>query len=120
MKTSTAILGSVLLGAATVMALPVVEAGGVNKADSAALVHYVNAQGLACMSCHSVDAKVVGPAWIAVAKKYHNDPHALALLTDRIQNGGSGTWGSTPMPPGMANHQQAQKLAKLIMDLESK
>lgn len=119
MKTSTAIFGAVLLGAA-VIPLPAAGATGVNKADSAALLRYVSDHGLACMSCHSVDAKGVGPAWIDVAKKYHNDPHALALLTDRIHNGGSGTWGSTMMPPGMATPQQAHELAKLIMGLESK
>ncbi|MGA7800434.1 MAG: c-type cytochrome [Gammaproteobacteria bacterium] len=120
MKTSMNFLGAVLLGAAAVASAPASAAISVNQADSSKLLHYVDSEGLACMSCHSVGQKVVGPAWSAVAQKYHNDPHALALLTDRIENGGSGTWGSMPMPPGMANQQQAQKLAALIIGLDKK
>lgn len=95
-------------------------AGDVNQADASQLTSYVQAQGLACMSCHGVMEKKVGPAWIAVAKKYQNDAKAESTLVNRIQNGGVGTWGQVPMPPGMANHEQAEKLAKMIMDLVNK
>lgn len=95
-------------------------AGDVNQADASQLTSYVQSQGLACMSCHGVTDKKVGPAWIAVAQKYQSDPKAESMLVDRIQNGGVGTWGQVPMPPGMASHEQAEKLAKMIMGLVKK
>jgi cytochrome c len=52
----------------------------------------------ACMGCHAVDKKVVGPGFQAVAKKYANDPSAIVFLKNKIIKGGSGSWGVVPMP----------------------
>ncbi len=52
----------------------------------------------ACMGCHAVDKKVVGPGFQAVAKKYANDPGAIVFLKNKIIKGGSGSWGVVPMP----------------------
>jgi cytochrome c len=52
----------------------------------------------ACMGCHAVDKKIVGPGFQAVAKKYANDPGAMAFLKNKIIKGGSGSWGVVPMP----------------------
>ncbi len=52
----------------------------------------------ACMGCHAVDKKIVGPGFQAVAKKYANDPSAAAFLKNKIIKGGSGSWGVVPMP----------------------
>jgi cytochrome c len=57
------------------------------------------AQKNGCLACHSVDKKVVGPAYKDVAKKYANDKGAAAMLMAKVKKGGSGTWGSVPMPP---------------------
>ncbi len=51
-----------------------------------------------CLTCHKLDEKVVGPAFRDVAKKYENDPAALAYLIKKIGNGGSGVWGDMNMP----------------------
>lgn len=51
-----------------------------------------------CTSCHSIDKKVVGPAWSAVAEKYEHDADATAKLSAKIAKGGSGVWGAVPMP----------------------
>jgi len=53
----------------------------------------------ACMSCHQVAVKVVGPAYKDVANKYKGDPEAVAKLSAKIKAGGSGVWGPIPMPP---------------------
>jgi cytochrome c551/c552 len=53
----------------------------------------------ACLSCHAIDHKVIGPAYHDVAAKYANDPQALAQVMSSIQHGGSGKWGDVPMPP---------------------
>ncbi len=52
-----------------------------------------------CLACHSVDNKVVGPAWKDVAAKGAD----RATLIDKVKNGGKGNWteitGGVPMPP---------------------
>lgn len=56
-------------------------------------------QKYACVVCHSVDKKIVGPAFRAVADKYRNSADASVHLIQKIRNGGSGVWGTVPMPP---------------------
>lgn len=56
-------------------------------------------QNYGCTACHAVDHKVVGPAFEQVAAKYEGDSGATAHLTQKIRAGGSGVWGSVPMPP---------------------
>jgi len=51
-----------------------------------------------CMACHAVDKKIVGPAYKDVAKKYAGQPDAEATLAKSIKAGGSGKWGTIPMP----------------------
>lgn len=52
----------------------------------------------ACMACHAVDKKLVGPAYQDVAKKYAVQKDAEANLIASIKKGGSGKWGPIPMP----------------------
>jgi cytochrome c len=52
----------------------------------------------ACLGCHAVDKKIVGPSFQAIAKKYTNDPGAIVFLKNKIIKGGSGSWGVVPMP----------------------
>jgi cytochrome c551/c552 len=53
----------------------------------------------ACMACHTVDQRVVGPSFREVAAKFSGDAGAAALLAKKVREGGSGAWGSVPMPP---------------------
>lgn len=52
-----------------------------------------------CLNCHSIDKKIVGPAYKDVAKKYKGNPDAAAMLVKKVADGGSGVWGAVPMPP---------------------
>ncbi|MFC7517322.1 c-type cytochrome [Herbaspirillum sp. GCM10030257] len=52
----------------------------------------------ACMACHGMTNKIVGPAFSDIAAKYKGDATALSRLTDRVKNGSSGAWGAVPMP----------------------
>jgi cytochrome c len=52
----------------------------------------------ACMTCHAVDRKLVGPSYQDIAKKYASHTQALSLLTAKVKKGGAGTWGPIPMP----------------------
>jgi len=90
-----------------------------NAKDAAALTRFVSDNGLSCTGCHAIDHKVVGPAWFAVAQKYHGQKNAKTLLENRIANGGSRTWGSIPMPPDQATKAQAKKLAGMILALDA-
>lgn len=57
------------------------------------------AQKSGCLLCHSVDKKVLGPAYKDVAAKYKGDKSAEAKLIQKVKAGGSGSWGDMPMPP---------------------
>ena len=76
------------------------------------------AQSKGCLSCHSVESKLVGPAYKDVAKKYAGDKGAEDRLVKKVQVGGSGNWGSIPMPGGMANETEARVLVKWILGLK--
>lgn len=56
----------------------------------------------ACLACHQVDKRVVGPSFREVAAKYAADAAAGSRLTAKIKQGGSGVWGTAPMPPNTA------------------
>ncbi len=56
-------------------------------------------QKYGCTACHGVDHKIVGPGFQEVAAKYQGDSGATAHLTQKIRDGGSGVWGTIPMPP---------------------
>jgi len=56
----------------------------------------------ACSACHSVDKKIVGPAYVDVAAKYRSDKNAVELLAKKVKEGGTGAWGQIPMPPNPA------------------
>lgn len=68
-----------------------------------------NASGLdlarknGCLACHSIDKKVVGPAWKDVAARYKNNTQAKSLLVNKVKTGGKGNWtdvtGGAAMPP---------------------
>lgn len=51
-----------------------------------------------CLTCHAVNHKVVGPAYMDVAKKYKGASAAqIQTLVKKVKTGGSGNWGSVPM-----------------------
>jgi cytochrome c len=53
-----------------------------------------------CMSCHTVDKKLVGPAFVDIAKKYAGDKDAAKTLAAKVKAGSKGgVWGQIPMPP---------------------
>ena len=52
----------------------------------------------ACMACHAVDKKLVGPAFKEVAAKHAGQADALEKVSARIKSGGAGMYGPVPMP----------------------
>jgi cytochrome c len=74
------------------------------------------AQKSNCMACHAVDKKLVGPAYKEVAAKYKGDKTAEAQLIEKVKKGGSGTWGTIPMPPNTAvKDEDIKTLVKWVL-----
>ena len=71
-------------------------AGQVNAANADAAKALAQKNG--CLACHSIDKKVLGPAYKDVAAKYKGDNTAEAKLVAKVKAGGSGVWGPMPMP----------------------
>lgn len=73
----------------------------------------------ACTACHAVDRKVVGPSLKDVANKYRSDKDAATKLAAKIKSGGSGAWGSIPMPPQPAvKDEDLRLMVKQILELK--
>ena len=76
------------------------------------------AQSSGCMTCHSVDKKVIGPSYKEVAAKYRNDKSAEAGLFKKVKAGGKGVWGETPMPPNAhVKDEDIKTLVQWILSL---
>ncbi len=77
------------------------------------------AQSKNCLSCHSIDKKIVGPAYKDVAKKYAGQKDAADKLASKIMKGGAGVWGVVPMPVNsQVNEAEAKKLAAWVLSLK--
>lgn len=64
----------------------------------------------ACMSCHKIDKKVVGPALKDIAAKKKD----VAELKQSILKGSKGTWGIIPMGPQNVTEKEAETLSVWI------
>ena len=51
-----------------------------------------------CSACHAAASASVGPSLKAIAAKYAKDEGAQAQLEKKVRKGGSGSFGSMPMP----------------------
>ncbi len=81
--------------------------GVVNAQDAAKL-----AADKACLACHAIDKKLVGPGYKDVAAKYKDNAKAEAMLVKKVLKGGVGVWGQIPMP---ANASLKEDEAKLLV-----
>lgn len=81
------------------------------EADALALLKKSN-----CLLCHSIEKKVVGPAYKDVAAKYRGQD-VEAKLFAKVTTGGKGVWGSTAMPPQKANPDDIKSLIRFVLAL---
>ena len=128
-----------------IAAAGLMSAGGAFATDMPPLAKKHN-----CVACHSIDKKVVGPAWRDVSKAYNSvgatgsavDKTAYKVsnkvsdvlakdnvktpeewLLHKVSKGGSGNWGTMPMPandPGGAKEADLKGLIKFVLELEKK
>lgn len=77
------------------------------------------AQKKNCMACHSVDKKVVGPAFKEIAAKYAGKADAPATLAQKVVKGGQGSWGAIPMPANpQVSEAEAKQLVQWVLGLK--
>lgn len=75
--------------------------------------------GSDCGSCHKQDEKLVGPAYVDIAKKYPATAANIAMLGNKIITGGKGNWGEIPMTPHPALAlADTKEMAKYILSLK--
>lgn len=84
-------------------------------ASGAAMANLDVAKKNGCLACHSVDKKMVGPAWKDVAAKGTK----VDELVHSIKHGTKGKWGNVPMPPQpKVSDADAKALAEFIHGLK--
>jgi len=95
-------------------------AGSVMAEEMPALAKKLN-----CTACHAIDKKVVGPAWRDVAKKYTGsgvtkytfngkEYPLIEGLVMKVSKGGSGNWGTMPMPANDAAGTKQAEITELV------
>ncbi|MCC6535233.1 MAG: c-type cytochrome [Burkholderiales bacterium] len=73
----------------------------------------------ACTACHSIDKKMVGPAYKDVAAKYRGQAGVEAKLFEKVKKGGVGVWGQVPMPPNTAvKDDDIKTMVKYVLSLK--
>ncbi|MDP2783569.1 MAG: c-type cytochrome [Sulfurimicrobium sp.] len=86
-------------------------------ADATAAMDLAKKNG--CLACHSLDKKLVGPAWNEVGKKYAGDPAAAEQLALKVKKGTKGTWGPVPMPPNATvKNEDIKTLVEFVLTLK--
>jgi len=87
---------------------PAGAAGGPNPRDLA--------NRNACLACHGVEQRLVGPSLREIGAKYAGRPDGEAYVTGKIKAGGVGVWGQVPMPAQPAlKDEDARVLARWIV-----
>ena len=82
------------------------------------------AKAKGCFACHTVEKKLVGPAYKDIAKRYAGQKEMEAKLAEKIIKGGKGAWAKElgaelPMPPNTTvKADEAAKLVKWILSLK--
>ena len=79
------------------------------KAEVTALL-----QKNACLACHGMENKLVGPSFRDIANKYKARSDAVLYLSGKITAGGSGVWGAIPMPAQSLTPAESAQLAQWI------
>ncbi len=72
-----------------------------------------------CFACHRIDRNTLGPSFKSIAAKYADDKGADVVLARKIREGGTGVWGTVPMPPQtQVSEDESLTLARWILGLK--
>lgn len=70
----------------------------------------------ACLGCHAVEKKVVGPSFHAIATRYAGDAAAPARLAQKVIHGSQGSWGPVAMPANArVSEAEARELVRWLL-----
>jgi cytochrome c len=108
-----------IIGSMVALAVLMV-AGGAMAEEMPALAKKLN-----CNVCHDIDKRIVGPAWREVAKRYTGsgvtkytykgkEYPLIEGLVMKVSQGGSGNWGSMPMPANDASGTHQAEITELV------
>jgi cytochrome c551/c552 len=77
-----------------------------------------------CTACHSINKRIVGPAWMNVSLKYKGaekfeyngkEYPLVEGLMMKVSQGGSGHWGSMPMPANDSKGIKQTDIKELVL-----
>jgi len=73
-----------------------------------------------CMSCHTISARSMGPAYRDVAARYRDNKNAQAMLEKKVRSGGAGAWGKMPMPAtaNSVSDSDIRNIVKWVLSLK--
>jgi cytochrome c len=76
-------------------------------------------EGSDCRTCHKDDAKLIGPSYKDVAKKYESNEKNIKMLGEKVLKGGQGVWGEIPMAghPNLSQ-EDAEAMVKYILTIK--
>jgi cytochrome c len=93
------------------MAVSALASTGAFAQDASALAKSKN-----CLACHSVQTKLVGPAYKDVAAKYAGQKGIEDKLVQKVMKGSVGAWGQVPMPANpQVSEAEAHTLVKWVL-----
>lgn|SRR5690625_1285631 len=75
--------------------------------------------GKQCLGCHQVTKQRVGPAFLAIAKRYQEADNASEYLVTMIRAGSRGQWGAIPMPAQThVSEAEARQVADWLLSID--
>lgn len=87
------------------------------KLEKEEIYQLIKDRGYRCLECHSVEKKVVGPAWKEVAANRRNHKWAHELLAFRISTGSMGEYGTVEMPHNEVKEEDVRVIVNWILSL---
>ncbi|NJS35640.1 MAG: c-type cytochrome [Brachymonas sp.] len=108
-------LGATNSGASTVPAsAPAPAAAGAAAALKSADV-MPTLQKYACIACHGMDNKLVGPSFKEIVAKQGKRADAQTYLAGKIKSGSQGVYGQIPMPAQSISEAEAARVAHWLV-----
>jgi len=75
---------------------------------------------LDCTTCHKINEKSIGPAYMDVSKKYEATEANIDSLAHKVIKGGTGVWGTVPMTPHPnLSLDSAREVVKYVLSLKN-
>jgi cytochrome c len=103
----------------SIIIVSMVAAAGLMVAGSAGAIDLPAVGKAKCGACHSVEKKIVGPAYKDVSAKYKDDKDAVSKMIEHATKGGEFGWKLGKMPPrGLgATDAEIKEMAEFIAGL---